>query len=276
MASSNDRPLFFSDSEEEEAQAAPIANKPKVDEDASSDLLILSTPPKAFKKRPAKTALPQTKPVKRLKAESSAKAATTSKDAKRLIPLDEDGEPLADWTHKYLGSFPGTGWLTTSSKFLKLKDGDRVSFEYEKIRPDPKKKGKEKVNLLIIFRNEKGFECGRLVKEQASFVSKLMDFDVVQLTGQIVSIPKKFESGLFLLICEVRAQMTGRHRLHPLDPRQHPYLCLCVPPRSQQTDRVKPGTQNQRKGKGQLPVRASRNGNGTALQSTQGFSQPPL
>jgi hypothetical protein len=156
-----EQPLFFgSDSDDEPPAKAPT----KAEDAPSSDVVMLTTPPKAdFKKLKRKSAAASgALPAKRMRIE-------TSPTDFREIPRDADGDVLAfpgGRSYRFLGSFPGTGWLTASSKFIKLADGEKVTFEHEVFRADPsssKKKAKEKPNLLINFKNSKGFECGRLV-----------------------------------------------------------------------------------------------------------------
>jgi hypothetical protein len=153
---SDGKPLFFSDDSEDEAEAKPVAAPIAKDEDASSDIVLLDTPPKAVKRKPSTKAAP-VKPSKKLKL--------SSPDANE-IPKDEDGEPLADWTMRYIGSMPAVGWLTTSSKFMKLQEGEKVTFVHDALKQDANKKSntKEKLNILIYFKNARGFECGRIVR----------------------------------------------------------------------------------------------------------------
>lgn len=54
---------------------------------------------------------------------------------------------------QYIGEFIATGWLSASSKIVKLANGDPVQFKYKRLRPQPpglsSKKSKKGPNPMV-------------------------------------------------------------------------------------------------------------------------------
>jgi DNA repair protein RAD5 len=86
---------------------------------------------------------------------------------------------------------------------IKLKAGDVVKFERSKpakVDPDVKKKATKKDNILVRFRNPKGFEVGRLAEADAAWVAKLLDLDMANITGRVVDCPAALYTGCDVML----------------------------------------------------------------------------
>ncbi|KAH9837360.1 SNF2 family N-terminal domain-containing protein [Rhodofomes roseus] len=69
------------------------------------------------------------------------------------------------------------------------------------LKPQPAKPSKKKKDLVVRLTNARGFEFGRLPQDVASWVSKLLDLDIVDFRGStVVDCPTTLHSGADLII----------------------------------------------------------------------------
>ncbi|KAE8224047.1 hypothetical protein CF319_g2989 [Tilletia indica] len=73
-----------------------------------------------------------------------------------------------------------------------------------------KGKGKAKVpeNIIVRFKNDRGFEVGRLPAEVASWASKLLDMDIVSFDGTVIDCPDMLTVGCDILL-QVKAYINA-------------------------------------------------------------------
>ncbi|KAJ3556710.1 hypothetical protein NM688_g1873 [Phlebia brevispora] len=151
---------------------------------------------------------------------------------KRKLP--NESELPASFTSKYLGSFlVGNAWSTVRGKNY-VKPGDEISVERDDgdenpppakaSKPKPSKKDamptggkkqlsiatmfrpppakpKKKQNLVVRLATKSGFEFGRLPHEVASWVSKLLDLDIVDFHGStVIDCPANLHSGAEIIV----------------------------------------------------------------------------
>ncbi|KAI1008058.1 DNA repair protein rad5 [Podosphaera aphanis] len=112
---------------------------------------------------------------------------------------------------RYIGAFGCEGWATKSSNG-KLKHGDAVHIERQKIQPfkpvaAKKKNGlllpapklglaaSRRVDVLVRFTNTIGEEIGRLSQNYADWVSILIDQGVCKFEGSCVYAPERIRAG---------------------------------------------------------------------------------
>ncbi|RPA82124.1 hypothetical protein BJ508DRAFT_238456 [Ascobolus immersus RN42] len=103
---------------------------------------------------------------------------------------------------RYLGVLQAEGWTTCSGTNL-LQYGERVTIHREKLRtPAPAKKGtaaakgahlrqRKTADLIVRFKNSRGFEVGRLEQDMAKFVSVLIDQRLCSFDGTVVYAPEQ-------------------------------------------------------------------------------------
>lgn len=72
----------------------------------------------------------------------------------------------------------------------------------KKATPPPTKKtgSKPTVDSIIRFRNDRGFEVGRLSVTEASFLVHLLDTDIISLTGHVIDCPPSLSTGVTILL----------------------------------------------------------------------------
>lgn len=72
----------------------------------------------------------------------------------------------------------------------------------KKATPPPTKKpgAKSTVDSIIRFRNDRGFEVGRLSVTEASFLVHLLDTDIISLTGHVIDCPPSLSTGVTILL----------------------------------------------------------------------------
>lgn len=219
-----------SDGEAPVIQKSPAKSKKRVataaptELSSDDDLIFVSAakaPPAAStSKKSSKTDVPSKKKQKLFQpsdSEAEAKPKSSANKAKGKAVAVPDQGP--DWAWKYIGDFVAKGWLTCSSNIVKLARKEAVTLELSRLKDPPLKKGKtappaskvclcslsfsarltsveqKKENILVRFRNKKGFEAGRIVGETAVWVSKLLDLDVIKLSGTVTDVPASFTSG---------------------------------------------------------------------------------
>lgn len=67
--------------------------------------------------------------------------------------------------------------------------------------PTTKKPGaKPTVDSIIRFRNDRGFEVGRLSVTEAGFLVHLLDTDIISLTGHVIDCPQSLSTGCTILL----------------------------------------------------------------------------
>ena len=109
--------------------------------------------------------------------------------------------------HRYIGAFGVGGWATRSGTAL-IKHGEYVRIERQKIQPPkaplgngrgrpaqasvkPNNTASKRVDVVVRFTNSRGEEVGRLPKEQANWVSTLIDQKVCRFEGTCVYVPER-------------------------------------------------------------------------------------
>ncbi|OXH42039.1 DNA repair protein RAD5 [Cryptococcus neoformans] len=65
---------------------------------------------------------------------------------------------------------------------------------------EPAKKVKATTDQIIRFRNERGFEIGRLSIHEAGFLTHLLDTGVIQLSGNVIDCPQNLTTGCTILL----------------------------------------------------------------------------
>ena len=112
----------------------------------------------------------------------------------------------------YIGAFGVEGWATRSG-VNRLKHGDIIKLERQKILPPapPKPKAKlgqvvsttpqrvsmavsKRVDVLVRFTDQNGMEIGRLDKDTATWVSTLIDQKVCKFEGTCVYAPERLRT----------------------------------------------------------------------------------
>ncbi|GAA93614.1 uncharacterized protein L969DRAFT_100362 [Mixia osmundae IAM 14324] len=129
------------------------------------------------------------KPRHRARQSAAMTAATRHSSAKDL-----------PWTSKLIGTFVVMGWATISGKYLKA--GQTVSLERPMIKSkDPKKVSKAAENTIVRFRNQKGFEVGRVQSQTSDWLAKLLDLEVVaDITGKVTDCPFPLSTGCDIIL----------------------------------------------------------------------------
>ncbi|GJN89752.1 hypothetical protein Rhopal_002741-T1 [Rhodotorula paludigena] len=108
-----------------------------------------------------------------------------------------------DWDSRYFGDVFVQGFaLASASAFIKLKAGDAITLD--RVKP-PVQQGaagkkstsakKKQENDVVRFRNSNKMEVGRISREDSAWLAKLLDHDMLIVTGYCVACPDKFRSG---------------------------------------------------------------------------------
>ncbi|GAA5974575.1 hypothetical protein JCM5350_001200 [Sporobolomyces pararoseus] len=206
-----DQPLFRDetpiDQEEEEKPARPNkrprffdSSSPQVDDDDTKQPLNLTT----------------------TNGGNANAVASSSKQQIEVMELDDDEDdedetnPRApppprqvstaddsDWTSKYFGDVIVKGYaIASQSTFVSLKQGDPIKLYRVKLSQTSIKEGKKSLaaakkleNDVVRFQNSKGIDIGRISKQDSSWLARLMDHDLLQVTGFAAEVPTKFRSG---------------------------------------------------------------------------------
>lgn len=130
--------------------------------------------------------------------------------SKNSPPISHPGYSLQKLPdRRYIGAFGVEGWATRSGTNI-LKHGDVVKIERQKIQPPapPKIKSKlgvsvtptrntaasRRVDVIVRFTNESGFEIGRLAKDTANWVSTLIDQKICHFEGSVVYAPDRIRT----------------------------------------------------------------------------------
>ncbi|SGY79936.1 BQ5605_C008g05254 [Microbotryum silenes-dioicae] len=134
-------------------------------------------------------------------------------------PQQRKAQPIREWKSNYFGELMVSGYaLFSSSSFNKLAQGDTVSIQRDKLKPiSERKKGKVKEDTVVRwvhparplpleqnsliplslhrFSNSKGVEIGRISENDATWMSKLLDLDIIAFEGVATMVDRKFKSG---------------------------------------------------------------------------------
>ncbi|SCV70982.1 BQ2448_3744 [Microbotryum intermedium] len=134
-------------------------------------------------------------------------------------PQQRIAQPIREWKSNYFGELMVSGYaLFSSSSFNRLAQGESVSIQRDKAKPIPEsKKGKVKedtvvrcahsfanpISLTIClksfhshrFSNSKGTEIGRISEHDATWMTKLMDLDIIAFEGVATMVDRNFKSG---------------------------------------------------------------------------------
>ncbi|GAA5986669.1 hypothetical protein JCM10908_003851 [Rhodotorula pacifica] len=107
-----------------------------------------------------------------------------------------------DWDARYFGDvFVEAFALASCSSFVTLKSGEAITLH--RIKPkitetDGKKSAATKKKFehdVVRFKNTKGIEVGRIARDDGAWLAKLLDHDILKVTGYCVACPEKFRSG---------------------------------------------------------------------------------
>ncbi|KAI0784921.1 SNF2 family N-terminal domain-containing protein [Abortiporus biennis] len=204
--------LFFADSDSDEddvVEVFPVSPPPQPIEDDlinSNDVMdIPFTLPRASKEPPTK---------------------------KRKLSPESREAPLTQFISAYLGSFiVGNAWSTVRGKGY-IKVGDEILVERDSLeeterqrknetrkgsnskvagkkqlsiatmfKPQPQKPVRKKKDMLVRLTNKAGFEFARLPQDIASWVSHLLDLDIVDFRGStVVDCPTTLHSGADIIV----------------------------------------------------------------------------
>src|SRR5690606_16972193 len=114
----------------------------------------------------------------------------------RPEPTDPPRPKNLPFDKRYLGVLQAEGWTTRSGTNL-LSYGERVTIHRERLAAPPPKKGKgaalqkrRTADLIVRFKNARGFEVGRLEQDMAKFVSVLIDQRLYSFDGTVVYAPE--------------------------------------------------------------------------------------
>ncbi|GAA5896750.1 hypothetical protein JCM6882_005026 [Rhodosporidiobolus microsporus] len=132
-------------------------------------------------------------------------APQTETEGKGKGRVKDEGQ--TKWESKYFGDvFVRAYALASQSTFVRLKPGERITVQ--RVKPDLKKieelekekGGRGKVRRLetevVRFSNPRGIEVGRIAREDAQWLAKLMDLDLLDaVEGHCVDVRDGFRSG---------------------------------------------------------------------------------
>ncbi|KAK5137261.1 hypothetical protein LTR08_000231 [Meristemomyces frigidus] len=140
--------------------------------------------------------LPRTLSKERSNVETTSKANGASPQAPAPPPA-LDSMP----SKRYIGAFGVAGWTTRSGNNL-LKPGDMVTIERTKqhMPQKPGRGGKVKTpvrktqDVIVRFTDTKGAEIGRLEKDNANWISTLVDQKVCSFEGHCIFAPERIRT----------------------------------------------------------------------------------
>ncbi|GAA6039077.1 hypothetical protein JCM8097_005308 [Rhodosporidiobolus ruineniae] len=106
------------------------------------------------------------------------------------------------WGEKYFGEVFVRAFASASrSTFVRLKSGDKVTLtrikpkKLDEAEKGAKAKNKKSENNIVRFANERGIEIGQVKADDAAWLAKLMDLDLLRVEGYCVHIDENFRSG---------------------------------------------------------------------------------
>ncbi|GAA5955129.1 hypothetical protein JCM3765_003203 [Sporobolomyces pararoseus] len=134
---------------------------------------------------------------------------TTSRNDVEVMELEDDDEDTPapsshSWTSKYLGDVIVKGYaIASQSTFVTLKPGDPIKLYRVKLSSTSLEESKKSTSAakkfeqeIVKFQNSKnGIDVGRLSKKDSNWLSKLMDHDLLSITGFAAEVPFQFKSG---------------------------------------------------------------------------------
>ncbi|CCM03639.1 uncharacterized protein FIBRA_05783 [Fibroporia radiculosa] len=227
-----EQPLFFADSDDEDIMnsapaQAPILNN-ALPEDAVVDLsedidLLQSDDVPRASSVSSVSSVPD-----RLSSSPAPSVNSDRPPTKRRKILASERESFAvEFTSSYLGSFPvGNAWSTVRGSGY-IKSGDEIRLErdaFEDVKTDRTKNskgkgakgkgGKKQLSIATMLKpqptkfalslthfNKVVAEFGRLPQEVASWVSNLLDLDIVDFRGStMIDCPNTLHSGADLIV----------------------------------------------------------------------------
>ncbi|KXN90093.1 DNA repair protein RAD5 [Leucoagaricus sp. SymC.cos] len=98
--------------------------------------------------------------------------------------------------HRDQSSTSGIQTKKTGKKSGGKKQGSITSM----LKPQTTKPTKKKVDSVVRLKNLRGFEFARLPTEVASWISRLLDFDLVEIRGTMTDCPEKLSVGIGLMV----------------------------------------------------------------------------
>lgn len=97
----------------------------------------------------------------------------------------------------------GPNSMPTSSKTQKSTkgiSGKKQATITSMMKPQTTKIAKKKVDTVVRISNQRGFEFARLPTEVASWISRLLDFGLVEIRGTMTECPEKLLTGMGLMV----------------------------------------------------------------------------
>ncbi|GAA6004576.1 hypothetical protein JCM11491_002156 [Sporobolomyces phaffii] len=179
------RPRFFSSSQDEDQDTPP----PRSPLAGPSGSAAMGSPVRA-----------RAKAVEVMELDDDTPAPRSP--LKPLVPRD-DAHPSSAWRSKYFGDVIVKGYaLASASTFVKLQTGDPVTLVRVKPSSVSVVEGKKSAaaakrleNDVVRFKNARGIDVGRIGKGDAAWLARLMDHDLLEVTGFAAEVPAKFRSG---------------------------------------------------------------------------------
>ncbi|BGP15266.1 DNA helicase rad5 [Rhodosporidiobolus nylandii] len=117
---------------------------------------------------------------------------------------EQAGQGKGKWTERYFGDVLISAYaLSSQSSFVRLRSGDKVTLQ--RVKPEPvdlnasakekKKKAKNEENWVVRFANPLGIDVGRIKSDDAVWLAKLLDLEVVSVEGTVAYVGEGFRSG---------------------------------------------------------------------------------
>ncbi|KAI5835930.1 hypothetical protein K523DRAFT_367986 [Schizophyllum commune Tattone D] len=230
--SSHSEPLFLDGGDEDEEEQ-PVAGPSKAPESLKrrqtpDDFDILDVEGLVGKNQPeADSALSSEKPVA-----SSSKHPPPSQSSERpskrvrRATSEPNGASTVDGP-MYLGEFiVPNAWSTSSGKCAaineevsifredleapapakgvakgkKKEDGKKQMSVAAMFKGQPAKPNKKKVDSIVRIANKRGSKFARLPQEYATWMARLLDYDIVEFRGVVVDIPERLRTGMDVCI----------------------------------------------------------------------------
>ncbi|KAG2188307.1 hypothetical protein INT44_001060 [Umbelopsis vinacea] len=120
-------------------------------------------------------------------------------DIKHYSSPSNDEEATASRSGSYVGDIMIIGWSSIKGK-SPIEEGDSIALD--RVRPNmvPTKKARftsknSKENIVVRFITSKGVEFGRLPSDVSKWVSKLLDFEVCNFYGTVISCNPVLSTG---------------------------------------------------------------------------------
>ncbi|KAI0931359.1 hypothetical protein AcW1_001224 [Taiwanofungus camphoratus] len=228
--------LFFADSSDEEENSRVVLSRiPLIGDTLEDDAMGLvegvELPQPEEVPRASSISSVSSGHVQRLPSPASlVRSDEPPQKKRRLSPAGTDSQ--VQFSSTYLGSFlVGNAWSTVRGSGY-VKPGDEIYIERDTseglapndskrsktkdtkgkggkkqlniatmLRVQPSKAIKKKQDLVVRLTNKKGFEFGRLPQDVSTWVSKLLDLDIVDFRGStMIDCPATLHSGADLIV----------------------------------------------------------------------------